>query len=65
MKLNDREVVDVVVGGVDSGDFPDFCDAYFDLAYYEDGTPLADHELDELGNLYPEVVNQMAFESLI
>jgi len=64
MILNDRRVVDVHVDGVDSRDYPDFCDAYFESACYEDGTPLTDAELEQLQDQYPERVSEMAFDSL-
>lgn len=66
MQLKGRKVVDLEVDGVDTTDYPDFCDAYFASAVYEDtGEALTDEELDELNDLYPEVVNEMAFEKYI
>jgi hypothetical protein len=62
--LNGKKVVDLEVGGVDSGDYPDFSDAYFSSGCYEDGTPLADDELDQLTILADDVLWEMAFESL-
>ena len=40
--LNGRKVVDIEVDGVNPNDYPDFSDAYFSYACYEDGTPLTD-----------------------
>jgi hypothetical protein len=37
----------VVIGGVDLEDFPDFCDAYVESADY-DGVEMTELELDEL-----------------
>jgi hypothetical protein len=34
--------------GVDTRDYPDFCDAFIDYAEYEDGTPLTEDELDAI-----------------
>ncbi len=65
MELNGKKVVDVTVAGVDGNDYPDFCDAYFEEAYYEDGTALTDTELEQLQDQYPEIVNEMAFESFL
>lgn len=49
MELNGRKVVDVEVDGIDTSDYPDFCDAYFSRGVYEDtGEELTDSELDEL-----------------
>ena len=65
MYLNGRKVVDVAVDGVDKTDYPDFCDAYFYKGCYEDGTELTDNELEELAEEYPEVLNEMAYETCI
>ena len=66
MQLNGRKVVDVEIDGVDPTDYPDFCDAYFTYAVYEDtGEELTDAELEELNDSYPEVVNEMAYEYYI
>jgi hypothetical protein len=63
MELNGRAVVDVEVDGVDTRDYPDFCDAYFARAVYLDtGLELSADELDQLTELYGDVVNEMAFE---
>jgi hypothetical protein len=63
MELKGRKVVDVEIEDVDPRDYPDFCDAHFSHAVYQDtGEPLTDDELDELGDLYPEVIGEMAFE---
>ncbi len=61
--LNGKKVVDLEVDGVDSSDYPDFCNAYFSGGCYEDGTPLTDDELNELTDLAGDVVWEMAFES--
>jgi hypothetical protein len=65
MELNGKKIGDVEIDGVDTKDYPDFCDAHFASATFEDGTELTDGELDELQNLYPEVVNEKAFEHYI
>jgi len=63
--LNEKEVCNLEIDGVDSSDYPDFCDAYISYACYVDGTPLSDDEMNQLNEMYPEIVNQMAFESLV
>ena len=66
MKLNGRKVVDVEIDGVDPNDYPDFCDAYFCYAVYEDtGAELDDAELEELTMDNADVVNEMAYEYYI
>ena len=65
LTLNNRLVVDVEVDGIDSRDYPDFCDAYFCSAFYEDtGEPLSEDDLILLDELFPEVLNEMSFNSL-
>ena len=66
MQLNGRKVVNAQVEDVDTNDYPDFCDAHFFYAEYEDtGEELTDAELEELNDSYPEVVNEMAYEYYI
>jgi hypothetical protein len=62
--LNGKKVIDLEVDGVDSSDYPDFCNAYFSSGCYEDGTPLTDDELNKLTDLASDVVWEMAFDSL-
>ena len=65
-KLDINEVEDLAVDGVDTRDYPDFCDAYFYEGWHiKDNRALTEDELIQLGEDYPEVLNQMAFESLI
>jgi hypothetical protein len=66
MLLNDRVVVDVEIDGVDTRDYPEFCDAYFSYAVFEDTKEvLTDDQLEQLRDSYPEVLNEMAFESYL
>lgn len=47
--LHGRAVTDIEIDGVDTRDYPDFCDAFISAARYEDtGAALTDEELDEL-----------------
>jgi hypothetical protein len=62
--LNGKKVVDLDIDGVNSGDYPDFSDAYFSGGCYEDGTDLTDAELIQLADLSGDVLYEMAFESL-
>ena len=47
MKLDYSLITDVDVDGVDTRDYPDFCDAYICWAFY-DGRPMTEEELDIL-----------------
>jgi hypothetical protein len=62
--LNGRKVIDIEVDGVDSRDYPDFVDAYFSYACYEDGTKLTDEELVKLADQNGDVLFEKAYDSL-
>jgi hypothetical protein len=62
MQLNGKLVKNAEVDGLDSNDYPDFCDAFFSYAEYEDGTPLSDEELEQLGDENGEMINQLALD---
>lgn len=65
MDLHGRKVVDVEVDGVDNRDYPDFCDAYFSYAVFEDtGEELDEEDMDLLNEVYPDILNEMAYDSL-
>ena len=55
----------ISMDGVDSRDYPDFCDAFIDYAEYEDGTELNEDELEDFQNENPELVYELAFESFL
>ena len=62
--LNGKKVVDLEVDGIDLRDSPDFADAYFSYACYEDGTELTDDELEQLTEQNPDVLLEKVFDSL-
>ena len=62
--INIKDVEDIEIEGVDSGDYPDFCDAFISSAYYQN-RECTEAELEYLMDQYPEVVNELAFQSLI
>ena len=64
LELNGRTVVDATVDGIDPRDYPDFCDAYFDTAFYEDGTALTDDELIELTDNNSDVLHEMVYNRI-
>lgn len=53
------------VDGVNSQDYPDFCDAYFSYGETHEGRPLTEDELIELTELCGTTLNQMAMETFI
>jgi len=42
-----KKIDNIEVDGIDTKDYPDFCDAYISSADY-DGVPMTDEQLDEL-----------------
>jgi len=61
-----KEVENLGVDGVDTKDYPDGCDAYFCEGWHiKEDRELTEDELISLGEDYPEVLNEMAYESLI
>ena len=64
LQLNGRTVVDVTVDGIDIKDYPDFCDAYFESAFYQDGTALTDDELIQLTDDNPEILHEMVYDTI-
>lgn len=64
LTLNGRRIKNIEVDGVDRDDYPDFSDAFFSYAEFEDGTVLSDDELEQLGDENPEAMNEMANEAV-
>lgn len=64
VKIDDKEVNlnSISVDGIDTKDYPDFCDAYVEYAEFMDGLPLNDTQLDRLRDDYPEIVHEAVFE---
>jgi hypothetical protein len=60
MELNGKSVsvLSIEVEGVDSSDYPDFCDVYFSYATYENGSPLSDDDIDALTDKYSETLSE-------
>lgn len=51
---NTLEITNIV-----AADYPDFCDAYFCNAKFEDGTVLTEAQIDTLNAEYTHEVNRM------
>ena len=64
LQLNGKVVVDATVDGIDMKDYPDFCDAYFDSACYEDGTALTDDELIELTDENFDALHEAVYDTI-
>jgi hypothetical protein len=46
-KIDYSKITDISIDGIDYSDYPDFCDAYIEEAFYDD-IPLTEEQLDEL-----------------
>lgn len=57
------KLYNVIVDGIDSNDYPHFCDAFISYAEHEDGTELTEEEL-ELINEDTGLVYDLVMESL-
>ena len=64
LMFNGRLVKSLEIEGANMDDYPDFCDAYFSYAEYENGTPLTDSELEKLTLEHGDVVNEMAHDCM-
>jgi hypothetical protein len=50
LKYSMVDTQSLVLDGIDTRDYPDFCDAYFVEGFYLDGTEIPDDILEELSN---------------
>ena len=58
-------IIDVDVDGIDTGDYPDFCDAFITYAVWKDTlTELTEEELTELNETHPDFVYECVIDRL-
>lgn len=63
--MNTENICDVEVDGIDTEDYPDFCDAYISSACWKNtGVLLTEDELDELNSNYTSFVNDAVMNYL-
>jgi hypothetical protein len=61
-----RPIENISVTGIDSGDHPKYCDAYFETAFYADtGEELTEDELNELADEQPELLYEHVMDAVI
>ena len=66
MRINIKDVENIQIGGACPNDYPKFCDAFIEYATWsENGDELTDEQLEWLTEDYPELVNELAFESFL
>jgi len=61
-KFNYEKIDNVMVDGIDTSDYPDFCDAYISSADYH-GEPMTDEQLNTI-NEDSEFIHNQVFEQL-
>ena len=61
-EVNIKDIYDIEVDGVDTRDYPDFCDAYISDATY-DGEPISNELLEQLNYdtsfVYDQVIKRI------
>jgi hypothetical protein len=55
---------EIIIGGIDPSDYPDFCDSYIESATYE-GVIMTYKQLDELNEQESSFVNEYALLDFI
>lgn len=60
-----KDLANIQIDGVDTKDYPDFCDAYFTYAYSISlDRELTDDELDRLTDDYQSELHELAMENM-
>jgi len=62
--LSELDYKSIELEGVDTRDYPKFCDAFISEALWKNGTPLTEEELDILHEDHPELVYEKVMEHL-
>jgi hypothetical protein len=63
IKLDLSKIDNIQVAGVDTKDYPNFCDSFIESADY-DGRAMTEEELDELNSKYSDFVYEKVIQSL-
>ena len=56
-----RKITNMEFEGVETSDYPDFCNAFMVSAEWDDGTPLTDQELEavDMGDYWDEIYQSL------
>lgn len=65
VKIDVDNIDDVLVSNIDHTDYPDYCDAFIERAWWKDGTELNGDELDALHDQHRGWVYAKIFEQAI
>lgn len=58
------DIDSVEIDGIDTKDYPDFCNAYVSSANFLDGSDLSEDECDLLQKLYPQFVYSLILDRI-
>lgn len=65
IEVNPMNVEDCSIDGINWRDAPDFCDAFISEAFWShSGHPLTEDELIELGECYPDFVQELIIDRI-
>lgn len=59
LNISNLDLSSLCIDGIDTGDAPDFCDAFVCEAQWNDGTELTEEEMEMIPS---DIINQAAFE---
>ena len=60
MDIDNINLASLQIGGIDTKDHPDYCDAYYESGEYMDGKSLSDDELEK----FKEIDSDFFYELL-
>lgn len=63
MKIDFKLITNVSVDGIDTSDYPDFCDAFIESAEYN-GKDMSEEMLDEINSDHLDFVSECVYDSL-
>ena len=63
MKIDFKLITNVSVDGIDTSDYPDFCDAFIESAEYN-GKEMTEEMLDEINSDHLDFVSECVYDQL-
>jgi len=58
------DMTTIQLDGIDTKDYPKFCDAYISSASWDNGEELTESELEEFNDENGELIHQLVFDFL-
>lgn len=59
--MNLSKITNIEIEGIDTKDYPDFCDAFIASADYN-GKPMTEKQLDDINDSHSEFVHEKVYE---